>query len=48
MPKPAPLTTNKGVSEVARKAGVSITTASRKLGAGKTADEIIAEAKKLS
>jgi hypothetical protein len=44
MPKPTPLTTNKGVSEVARKAGVSITTASRKLGAGKTPEEVIAEA----
>ncbi|HEY4359415.1 MAG TPA: hypothetical protein VGN17_00500 [Bryobacteraceae bacterium] len=44
MPKPKNLATNKGVGELARKAGISITTASRKLGAGKTPEQIIAEA----
>ena len=44
MSKPSPLQTNKGVSALARKAGISITTASRKLGAGMSEADIIREA----
>src|ERR1043165_2697873 len=42
--RPRNFQNNKGVNELARKAGVSITTASRKLRQGKTPDEIIREA----
>jgi hypothetical protein len=43
--KPQQLKENRGVSDVARAAGVSVSTASQKLRRGKTTEQIIQEAK---
>lgn len=44
MPKPINFETDKGVNAISRRTGVSITTVSRKLAAGKTELEIVQDA----